>query len=112
MSRELDKREFGRKQVTPAREVKLNSIASEYSASLPGEHRIRIEKFDTTTGNPHVVVSEAAPAIKGNYIQRALDHLRATRSTLGFAKTQPPEFKVDPTLLIASSGAVAVHLQQ
>ena len=112
MSRELDKRDFGRKQVTPAREAELTSIASEYSASLPGEQQIRIEKFDTTTGNPRVIASEAAPAIKGNYIQRALDHLRATRSTLGFAETQSPEFKVDPTPLTTSSGAVAVHLQQ
>jgi extracellular elastinolytic metalloproteinase len=112
MSREVDRRDFHVNKVTPAREAELRSRAVDVSDRLPGTHRIRIESFDATTGNPAVVASEAAPAETGNYIQRALDHVRGISRALGLAATQPVEFVADPHVQRTTSGAVAVHLQQ
>ncbi len=112
MSRELDRRNFTVNRLTPARESTLRSAASEASSRLRGAHRISIAKFDPTTGNPATVVSESAPAEPGNYIQRALDHVRSIGRALGLATTQPAEFAPDPTVQHTSSGAAAVHLHQ
>ncbi|MEN6428245.1 MAG: M36 family metallopeptidase [Phycisphaerales bacterium] len=92
--------------------MELRSLASSASDCLPGAHRVHIARFDAATGNPAAVTSEAAPADSGNYVQRALDHVRQIGRTLGFAATQPVEFVADPEYQTASSGAVAVHLQQ
>lgn len=112
MAREIDRRNFSINKVTTARETELVSLASEVSDRLPGAHRVRIESFDATTGNPSVVASESAPSEKGNYIQRALDHVQNIRRALGFTATQPAEYVADPNTQETSSGAVAVHLQQ
>lgn len=112
MSREIDRRNFSVNRVTPTREAELKSLASEISNRLAGSHRIRIESFDTATGNPAAITSEGAPAETGNYIQRALDHVRNISKVLGLTATQPTEFMADPHIQHASSGAVAVHLQQ
>lgn len=112
MAREVDRRNFSVNKVTRIRETELESIASEVSDHLPGAHRVRIEKFDPNTGNPSMIASESAPPEKGNYIQRALDHVQGIRRALGFAATQPAEYVADPNVLETSSGAVAVHLQQ
>lgn len=112
MSREIDRRNFSVNKVTPAREAELKSHASEISDRLPGSQRIKIKRFDTTTGNPAVITSEDGPAETGNYIQRALDHVRNISKALGLTATQPNEFVADPHIQRASSGAVAVHLQQ
>lgn len=112
MSREIDLRDFSTSKVTPSRETELGSLALEVSDRLSGEHRIRIASFDPTTGNPAMVLSETAPAEKGNYVQRALDHMRNIGRVLGLEATQPAEFLADPNVQQTSSGAVAVHLQQ
>lgn len=112
MSRDLDRRNFTVNKVTPAREAELRSRAIDVSNNLPGDHRIRIESFDATTGNPAVVASEAAPAEAGNYIQRALDHVQNISRALGLEATQPVEFVADPHIQRTTSDAVAVHLQQ
>lgn len=112
MGREIDRRDFSQNKVTPAREAELHSRAFDVSDRLPGEHRVRIIRFDATTGNPAIVASEATPAEKGNYIQRALEHVSRISSALGFTETQPREFVADPNPQFTSSGAVAVHLQQ
>ncbi|WKZ19302.1 MAG: M36 family metallopeptidase [Candidatus Jettenia sp. CY-1] len=112
MSREIDRRNFSVNKVTPAREAELKSHASEISDRLPGSQRIKIKRFDTTTGNPAIITSEDGPAETGNYIQRALDHVRNISKALGLTATQPNEFVADPHIQHASSGAVAVHLQQ
>ena len=112
MSRELDRRDFSVNRVTPTREAELRSRALDVSNRLPGAHRIRIERFDALTGNPLVVASEAAPAESGNYIQRALDHVRHISQALGLEATQPVEFLADPHSQRTTSDAVAVHLQQ
>jgi extracellular elastinolytic metalloproteinase len=83
MSRELDRRDFSENRSTATRESALRALASDVSDRLPGEHRIRIARFDSTTGNPAVVRSEAASAEKGNYVQRALDHMRSISRALG-----------------------------
>jgi extracellular elastinolytic metalloproteinase len=98
--------------MTPERETELESLASSVSDSLPGAHRVRIGRYDATTGNPAVVSSESAATETGNYIQRALDHVRMISRALGLTATQPAEFVADPNVQKTSSGAVSVHLQQ
>ena len=112
MSREIDRRDFSVNKVTPAREIELRSRALDDSNRLPGAHRVRIESFNATTGNPAVVASESAPAEAGGYIQRALDHVRNISRALGLEATQAAEFVADPHIQRTTSGAVAVHLQQ
>lgn len=113
MGREIDRRDFSINRVTPTRENELRSLTSSVSDRLPGAHRVRIESFDATTGNPKVVISEAAPAAEtANYIQRALDHVRNISSVLGLAPSQPAEFVADPHIQRTSSNAVTVHLHQ
>ena len=112
MSREVDRRRFAPTPAMESRATELRAIASEISARLPGAHRVRIERFDPVTANPVLVVSESAPAEKGNYVQRALDHIQQINPALGLTTTQPAEFVADPNPQKASSGAVTVHLQQ
>ena len=112
MSREIDRRDFSQRRTILNRDAELRSLASAVSDRLPGAHRIRIARFDGVTGNPAAVASEAAPAEAGNYVQRALDHVRGISRALGLTATQPAEFVADPDYQTTSSGAVAVHLQQ
>jgi extracellular elastinolytic metalloproteinase len=112
MGRQIDLRDHSVNRVTAVRETELNSLAASVSDSLPGGHRIRIRGYDAATGNPAVVASEAAPEDRGNYVQRALEHMQRIHRALGFATTQPAEFAADPNFQTTSSGAVAVHLQQ
>ena len=92
MAREIDRRDATLNNVTPAREAELRSLAAAVSDRLPGAHRIRITGFDRRTGNPATVVSEAAPAEAGNYVQRALDHVHNISRALGLTATTPAEF--------------------
>jgi extracellular elastinolytic metalloproteinase len=112
MSREVDRRRRRTGLVTPEREARLRDLASEVTERLPGEHRLEVAAVDATTGNPATVVSEAAPAEQGNYIQRALDHLRAAGPVLGLEETQPTEYVVDPSTQRTTADAVTVHAQQ
>ena len=112
MSRELDRRDFSRSRITNARENVLNATAVALSETLPGRHRIRIARFDPSTGNPALIRSEYAPSEPGNYVERALDHVRGIRGALGLMATQPAEYAADPDYQRTSSGAVAVHLHQ
>jgi extracellular elastinolytic metalloproteinase len=112
MSREIDRRDFSINKVTPARQEELHGRAATLSEGLPGEERVRIDGFDAVTGNPSMVLAEAAPAEKGNYIRRALDYVQRIGGTLGLEATQAPEYMADPHVQQTSSGSVAVHLQQ
>jgi extracellular elastinolytic metalloproteinase len=113
MSREVDRRRRRTGLVTPEREARLRDLAAEVSAErLAGEHRVEVAAVDSTTGNPATLLSEAAPAEQGNYIQRALDHLRAASPALGLEATQPTEYVVDPTPQRTTADAVTVHAQQ
>jgi extracellular elastinolytic metalloproteinase len=109
MSRELDVRDFSINRVKAARETELHSLASEASSE---DLQVRITRFDSFTGNPAVIAFESIPSEKGNYTQRALNHVQRLGKTLGLSETQPPEFIADPDIQVTSSGAVAVHLQQ
>ena len=111
MSREIDRRDFTADR-SEVRQTELESIASEVSQDLQGDHRISISNFDAATGNPAAVVSEDAPAEEGNYVQRALDHVQTISGALGLVATQPTEFTPDPNVQTTSSGATVVHLQQ
>jgi extracellular elastinolytic metalloproteinase len=112
MTREIDKRDFSVNRTTSAKMGQLKQRASTISDRLPEEHRIEIKKFDATTANPSLITSENAPAEKGNYVQRALDHLRNIGPVLGLEPTQPAEFIPDPTINQTSSGNVAVNFLQ
>ena len=112
MSREIDQRDVSVSRVSSGRGRELRAIVSDLSDHLPGAHRLRIERMDALTGNPAVVTSEHGPAERGNYVQRALDHVRGISRALGLAPTQPVEFVADPDMQSTSSGSVAVHLHQ
>jgi extracellular elastinolytic metalloproteinase len=112
MSREVDRRDLSVNRATSLRKAELRSLASDVSHELPGTHQIRIQHFNTFTGNPAAIVSENAPAETGNYIQRAIDHVQNIGTVLGFEATQAAEYTADPHLQQTSSDAVTVHLQQ
>jgi extracellular elastinolytic metalloproteinase len=112
MSREVDRRQRRAGLVTPERETRLHELAAEVSEALPGAHRLEVAAVDSTTGNPAAVHSEEAPAQRGNYIQRALDHLQAAGPALGLEATQPTEYVVDPVEQRTSADAVTVHAHQ
>jgi extracellular elastinolytic metalloproteinase len=112
MGRELDRRNFNADRVTAARESELQIEAERVSNALPANHRVRIEGFSAATGNPTRVISEAAPAEVGNYLERAKNHLQAIRSVMGLAANQPAEYSADDNYQVTSDGSVAVHLQQ
>ena len=113
MSREVDRRRRRPGLVTPERETHLRELAAEVSEErLEGDHRLEVATVDYTTGNPAAIRSEAAPAERGNYIQRALDHLQAAGPALGLETTQPTEYVVDPSTQRTSADAVTVHAQQ
>ena len=111
MSREIDVRDFSVNRATPARTNELRTLSETVSASLPGSHQVVVQGFDPYTGNPSVVASLAAPAIEGDYVKRALEHVQAISPVLGLV-AQAPEFTADPTVQTTSAGARAVHLQQ
>jgi hypothetical protein len=111
MSRELDTRDFTRNRVTPRRAMELQSLASAISDRLPGKHRIAIERLDPNTGNASHIVSHAAtPTADGNFIKRALDHVRLIGPAMGL--TSASELVADSTVQVTASGARAVILHQ
>jgi extracellular elastinolytic metalloproteinase len=112
MSREIDLRQELGDVLTPQRESSLREAAREFSRELPGDQQVRIEAFDPATGNPSVIVSEDAPRGEGDFVRRALEHVRGVEGLLGFAAEQPAEFVPDPGVPETSAGAHAVNLQQ
>jgi hypothetical protein len=60
-----------------ARQDQLQVMAEDISQSLPQGHDIRIASFDAESGNPAVIVSEGGPAVEGDFVRRALDHVQA-----------------------------------
>lgn len=112
MSRELNRQDFSINKATAERETELSVLAVDVSERLSGDHRLIIGKIDALTGNPAVVYSESTLAEKGNYVQRALKHLRDISEVLGLEPRQIAEFEADPYDQTTSSGSIAVHLQQ
>ena len=111
MGREIDVRDFSINRATPEKISQLHALAAELSSRLAGAHRVAIESFNTPTGNPSLIVSHGAPAIVGDYVKRALEHVQAIGPALGLIG-QAPEFAADPAVQETTSGARAVHLQQ
>lgn len=111
MGRELDRRSLVVDEATPARVQELQRAAELVSAELPGDHTVHVARFDRTTGVPRVVASEAAPAERGRYVERALEHVAAIAPVLGL-ESVTPEYRVDEQVQLTGSGAASVHLQQ
>ena len=109
MSREVDVRDASINRAIEARKNKFKSLALEAS---PEEGKVRIERFSPITGNPELIASEPATSEKGNYVQRALNHVQRLSRLMGLSETQPAEFIADPNYQTTSSGAVAVHMRQ
>lgn len=119
MTRETDVRNPATDRTTTSRSARLASQTEAVSRRLSAEHTVEIESFDSTTGNPHRIVSEAAPVGEGDYVQRALSHIRAIRPVLGLTPDErvavddsSVTFVPDPSYRTTSSGAVAVSLRQ
>lgn len=114
MSRELDRRPAASSPVPqPAERADALAAAAEVeSLGLPGNQRVRVDALDPVTGNPAVVTLEEGEAEEGNYVQRALRHVKSITETLGFAPDQADEFAADPAVQKAESGARTVHLHQ
>lgn len=112
MGRELDRRDQRRNNATPARQDALRTLADE--ARLPGDGGLGIAGFDAGTGNPAELSASDGRREQGNYIQRALELVQhpQVHRVLGFGAEQAAEYLPDPHVQTASSGAVAVHLQQ
>lgn len=111
MAREFDRRTFSAARLTPERAATLRT-AAEGAQLLAGAPPARLAGFDAITGSPSSLQITDAPAAQGDYVQRALAELQKVGGALGFAPTQPAEYVADPNVQPASSGAVAVHVQQ
>lgn len=114
MIQEIDLRNRTENRTTNDQMDYFESQAEAVSDELPGDHEVHVEGFDVT-GAPANVVSDAAPAEKGNYVQRALSHVQTISPVLGLAAddaASAPEFVPDSDYQETSSGAVAVHLHQ
>jgi extracellular elastinolytic metalloproteinase len=121
MAREIDvRREQGRPSragvragaVEPERREALHAAAEEASTRLSGDHEVRVVSFDTDSGGTAVLVSNDAPAVEGDYVTRALQHVQTVGGALGLTPEQPAEFVADPGYQTTSTGGVAVHLRQ
>ncbi|SHN38820.1 M36 family metallopeptidase [Cryptosporangium aurantiacum] len=113
MAREIDVRDAAAPIVTTReREEDLLAEAALTSEELPGAHRVRIAAFDQQTGNPSVVVSSAAPAEPGQWVDRALSHVERIGPVLGLTGGQAAEYRADRHPQQTSASAVAVHLRQ
>jgi Fungalysin metallopeptidase (M36)/Fungalysin/Thermolysin Propeptide Motif len=112
MSREIDVRDFTKSRSTPERTEQMQMAAAAVSERLPGSHTVTVGRMNPATGNPAALFSAAAPTEKGNYIQRALQHVQTVGPALGMTATQAPEFVADPVVQQTSTGAHAVNLQQ
>jgi extracellular elastinolytic metalloproteinase len=112
MAREVDVRRITPAGAGPERERELALEAEHVSAALPGDHEVRVERLDPATGNPAVVASVGAPAERGRYVERALEHVQTIDRAFGLVAATTPELRADPEVQQTSDGARAVSLQQ
>jgi extracellular elastinolytic metalloproteinase len=108
MSREVDLR----RPIEEPDAERLNTLARDISARLPGAQTADVAALDAFTGNAARVESVSATAQPGSHRARALAHLRSVGPLLGLTPTQPAEFVPDPVVQTTSSGARTVHLRQ
>jgi hypothetical protein len=95
MSREVDRRSFSTTKLNLERETVLPNIATEVSKALPGQQRIRIERFDAVTGNPSEITAEDTLPEEGNFVERALDYVNNLRNVLSPTVISQVEFVPD-----------------
>jgi len=96
--------------------------AEAVSDSLPGEHRVNVERVNKFTGSTDNLQSSDAPVSfemspgetpsDAELIEVALDHVTSVAPALGFAPTEKIEFVPDPNVKTTSVGARVVNLHQ
>ena len=114
---EIDKRDFSTNRATPDRKKKLQSAADNISNTLQGSPEINITKVDSFSGNPAKIILESTPVPEDttertDYVKRAEQSLQSLAPALGFANTQPVEFKIDPVVQNTSANTKVVHAKQ
>lgn len=112
MGKELDRRDFSKSRASEGQKLRADATAASVSALLPGNQAVTAGALDPVSGNTALVAAVAAPAEKGNYVERALTYLNRVHRVMGLAATQPPEFSPDHHVQSTSSGASVVHFQQ
>lgn len=117
MPRKIDTRDFS------FNKIENNAAAADsVSDSLPGDHRVTVDKVNPFTGSTDNLRSENAPSdfsptpgekiSNATLINAALEHVENVASALGFGPTEKPEFVPDPFVKETSAGTRIVNLQQ
>jgi extracellular elastinolytic metalloproteinase len=98
------------------------AAADSVSKSLPGSHKVTVNKVNPFTGSTDNLQSLNAPsdftALPGQrlsnatFISMALDHVQDVAPALGFGPSEKPEFVPDPYVKETSAGTRVVNLQQ
>lgn len=127
MPKNIDTRDFSFSRVS-------NNFADAdaVSDSLPGEHRVTVDRVNKFTGSTDNLQSRNAPVefegmsegaesdtavmevaqSDAALIEVALEHVEAVAPALGFAPTEKAEFVPDPHVKATSTGTRVVNLQQ
>lgn len=118
MAKCVDKRNFGFNRDT----TNFATAALSVSDSLPGNHRVSVERVNPFTGSAEqlrsVNAGSAFADIAGlgpspqSLIEMAQSHLQATASAIGFGPGERVEFVPDPHVKETSTGERIVNLQQ
>ena len=118
MPKSIDTRDF-----TYSRDASnFAAEAATVSETLPGNHRVSVERVNPFTGSAESLrsvnagstfsaMSALGPAVE-TLIEMALGHLQTAAAALGFAATQRVEFVPDPHVKETSTGDRVVNLQQ
>ena len=117
MPKNIDTRDFSFSRASSS-----FAVADAVSDSLPGEHRVAVERVNKFTGSTDNLQSSNAPvafeAMPGqppgdaDLIEVALNHVKSVAPALGFAPTEKVEFVPDPNVKTTSAGTRVVNLQQ
>jgi len=92
--KQIDKRDFSENSAISERQKKLKSATKDVSKKLRGS-----------------TVPEGS-AEKSDYVKRAQQHLQSLAPSIGFASTQPVEFKMDSVVQNTSADTKVVHAKQ
>src|SRR5207253_465014 len=119
MAKNLDTRDFN---FTRTGFGFATKAAASVSSALPGDHEVRVERFNAFTGSPTALRSVNAGSAFGlapglgapdqSFITRAIDHVRIAAPALGFAPAEVPEFAPDGGVKETSTGERVVNLRQ
>jgi extracellular elastinolytic metalloproteinase len=112
MSREVDRRRYTAAPIPEDRRAALQRDVAAVSDVLPGAHALEVTRFDDTIGVPRVIASSGAPPQDGDFVARAVDHVRRLAPALTRGPAQAQEFQADDRVQRTPTGAAVVHLQQ